>query len=289
MRFSSFSTRCLLDAGKYEPVLRCGVCIFLFFFVFSSDFLLENFATSIILDLFTADDAALGFAGVISSSSSSCVGLRPRFLVGRGGEDTDDPFLSSFTVFFFFFTDADPGSLVSLAFCVSEDVSGIVVISSSSLSLSSSSSSFSVTFCALKNTSSSPGRRRSPSSSDVSTGKPGSGFDDMPPISFTLLLLLLRTGGVTCVCVCVECSSCCARIFLNKTPPPITPFYTRAMTNNTNTNNTDKKKTNPEEELYYCEKELRALGKSLECCVCIRLMESPSRTRWYYSFCVSSF
>ncbi len=31
----------------------------------------------------------------------------------------------------------------------------------------------------------------------------------------------------------------------------------------------------------YCEKELRALGKSLECCVCIRLMESPARTRWY--------
>jgi hypothetical protein len=59
------------------------------------------------------------------------------------------------------------------------------------------------------------------------------------------------------------------------------------MTNNTNTNNNDKKKkTKPEEELYYCEKELRALGKSLECCVCIRLMESPSRTRWYYSFCV---
>ena len=61
------------------------------------------------------------------------------------------------------------------------------------------------------------------------------------------------------------------------------------MTNNTNNTNTDKKKTNPEEELYYCEKELRALGKSLECCVCIRLLESPSRTRWYYSFCVSSF
>ena len=61
------------------------------------------------------------------------------------------------------------------------------------------------------------------------------------------------------------------------------------MTNNTNNTNNDKKKTNPEEELYYCEKELRALGKSLECCVCIRLMESPSRTRWYYSFCVSSF
>ena len=204
MRFSSFSTRCLLDAGKYEPVLRCGVCIFLFFFVFSSDFLVENFATSIILDLFTADDAALGFAGVISSSSSSCVGLRPRFLVGRGGEDTDDPFLSSFTVFFFFpFTDADPGSLVSLAFCVSEDVSGIVVISSSS-------SSFSMTFCALKNTSSSPsssalvlGRRRSPSSSDVSTGKPGSGFDEVPPISFTLLLLLRTRKSVTRVCVCV--------------------------------------------------------------------------------------
>ena len=35
--------------------------------------------------------------------------------------------------------------------------------------------------------------------------------------------------------------------------------------------------------MYYdcCEKELRALGKSLECCVCIRLMESPARTRWY--------
>ena len=31
----------------------------------------------------------------------------------------------------------------------------------------------------------------------------------------------------------------------------------------------------------YCEKELRALGKSLECCVCMRLMESPARTRWY--------
>jgi len=53
-------------------------------------------------------------------------------------------------------------------------------------------------------------------------------------------------------------------------------------TNNTNNNTNDKKKTKPEEELYYCEKELRALGKSLECCVCIRLMESPSRTRWYY-------
>ncbi|CAL6374622.1 unnamed protein product [Bathycoccus prasinos] len=58
------------------------------------------------------------------------------------------------------------------------------------------------------------------------------------------------------------------------------------MTNNTNTNNNDKKKkTKPEEELYYCEKELRALGKSLECCVCIRLMESPSRTRCAHYFC----
>ena len=37
----------------------------------------------------------------------------------------------------------------------------------------------------------------------------------------------------------------------------------------------------------YCEKELRALGKSLECCVCMRLMESPARTRWYACFSFS--
>ena len=36
----------------------------------------------------------------------------------------------------------------------------------------------------------------------------------------------------------------------------------------------------------YCEKELRALGKSLECCVCMRLMESPARTRWYVTVVV---
>jgi hypothetical protein len=30
--------------------------------------------------------------------------------------------------------------------------------------------------------------------------------------------------------------------------------------------------------------ELRALGKSLECCICLRLMETPARTKWYFAF-----
>ena len=80
--------------------------------------------------------------------------------------------------------------------------------------------------------------------------------------------------------------------FLNETYSSFAYFFPTTTTNLTKKHTQKKNEREREREektpklqkkMYYdcCEKELRALGKSLECCVCIRLMESPARTRWY--------